>query len=291
MEKTMRPIKPMKLSSSVTPSPDLGIIPVLKMIPIERLVVDGRYQREAARNKSMILKIVREFRWSKFQPITVAAVGDYFAIIDGQHRAIAAGSHPSIASVPCWIVPQQDVPEQARTFVDINKNRTAITSVQIYYAGLAANNPDALRIRDVCSEAGVSVARYSNEVRLKNDQTMAVNSIDRLLRKAGDRVVIEGIRIIREAYPHKPQQLTAINIETIVVFLEKYGANPNFDRGRFVERLRDVSLQVALGVARVQRNNIGGSVIHHIIAELYQTYNSGLRVNRLPRLKHLKDAA
>lgn len=291
MDKHLRPIAPVKLSSSVTPSPELGIMPVPKVIPLERLVVDSRYQRDAKRGKSVILKIVREFSWSRFQPITVAKMGDYFAIIDGQHRAIAARSHPSIGAVPCWVVPDERLELQAKAFVGINKVRTAITSAQIYFAGLAANDPDAIRLKRVCEKAGVSIARYANAVSNKPDHTVAVASIDARLRKVGERPVVEALKALREAYPQKPGQLSAVFIEVLANFFARYGDAEQFDRSRFVERLRECSLHDMLDGARQQRRIFGGSVASHMLVAMVRMYNNGLRQNRLSKSEALKSAA
>jgi len=128
-----------------------------------------RIGRAAKRSKSLITRIVTEFSRSRFQPLTVAKVGDHFAIIDGQHRAIAAATHPSIASVPCWVVPH-----------------------------------DELRLKCVCETAGIVViARHNTLVRHKADHTVAVSTIDGQLRKVGDGPVIAALQALRQAYPLK----------------------------------------------------------------------------------------
>jgi hypothetical protein len=291
VDKNLRPISPVKLSSSVTPSQSLGFMPTFRMIEIHRLIVDGRYQRDAKRGKSLIIKIVKDFSWSRFQPITVAKVGDHYAVIDGQHRAIAAATHPSIASVPCWVVPQDEIEHQAKTFVGINKTRMAITSTQIYFAGLAANDPDALRIRQICNRANISVARYSTAVARKADHTNAVSSIDALLRKFGDRPVLKALQALREAYPLKTGQLSALNIEALSVFFANFGEHTTFDHARFISRLRDLSLQDVLDGARQQRRLYNGSIVSHMVAALRQTYNDGLKINRLPKSNVSRRAA
>jgi hypothetical protein len=89
----------------------LGEHSSLTWLPKILLFVDARYQRQATGRNSlrMIRRMIEEFAWSKFQPITVAEIREgshsgHYAVIDGQHRAIAAIALPSVTEVPCWIV-------------------------------------------------------------------------------------------------------------------------------------------------------------------------------------------
>lgn len=70
---------------------DLGAPPSLDWIPLERLVVDKRYQRAlGVKNERHVRRISSGFRWNRYQPIVVTEAGDNFAVIDGQHRLAAA---------------------------------------------------------------------------------------------------------------------------------------------------------------------------------------------------------
>ena len=61
------------LGSDTKPSTELGERPELMWLPKNLLYVDERYQRETAKKTSrrLIRKLVEDFSWSKFQPITV----------------------------------------------------------------------------------------------------------------------------------------------------------------------------------------------------------------------------
>jgi hypothetical protein len=89
------------------------------------------------------------------RPVIVAAVeGGKFAIVDDQHRTTAAMLR-GIESVPCQMV-QADRAQQAAAYAAVNGNATKTTP---FHARLAAGHDDALKLGDVCSAAGVTIAR------------------------------------------------------------------------------------------------------------------------------------
>ncbi|MBF0307650.1 MAG: ParB N-terminal domain-containing protein, partial [Alphaproteobacteria bacterium] len=146
----------------VVPAAHLGPRPVLNWISLDLLVVDERYQRRVnERGVKLINKIVKEFAWSRFQPLVVTgpdASGD-FPVIDGQHRLEACRRHPAVTEAPCWIVAASAVADQARAFVSVNKDRLGVTAINVFWARLAAGDPDAVWLRSICDQAGVQIGR------------------------------------------------------------------------------------------------------------------------------------
>ncbi len=133
-------------------SADLGMKPGLAWLPISNLRIDGAYQREILRNGARnIGKIARHFDWSLFGIVVVANVGDnLFAIVDGQHRTIAAAMR-GIFEVPCIII-EASPGKQAEAFAAINGAVTAISNLAIFAAEVTAGKPEAVALRDACAE-------------------------------------------------------------------------------------------------------------------------------------------
>lgn len=104
-----------------------GPAPQLEWIKIEKLVVDGQYQRGISRRGAAnIAQIAEHFDWSKFAPVIVAPLeGGQYAIVDGQHRTTAAMLR-EVPSVPCQIV-QADRAKQAAAYAAVNGNVTKTT--------------------------------------------------------------------------------------------------------------------------------------------------------------------
>ncbi len=141
-------------STDCIPHANPGTAPMLDWIPIEKLVVDDRYQRDLKReNWNAIRRIAKNFLWSRFSPVFVAPVeGGKFAIIDGQHRVHAAAMC-GVEQVPCQIV-QMTFEEQASSFAAVNGTVTKVTTWQVYKAALAAGLPWAVEATKVAENGG-----------------------------------------------------------------------------------------------------------------------------------------
>lgn len=196
-----------------------GPAPILNWINVAKLVVDVTYQREIGRRGAAnVNQIAENFDWSKFAPVIVAPVeGGVFAIVDGQHRTTAAILR-GLETVPCQVV-QADRAKQAAAYAAVNGNITKTTAQQLYHARLAAKDPEALVLADVCAAAGVEILR-KNLVRaaVKRGQTHAVTSLNRCLTIYGRDTLITALQCITETAD----------------------GNPGFVRGTIVEPLCEV---------------------------------------------------
>jgi hypothetical protein len=271
------------LTPDIKPS-KLGEHPSLTWLPKILLFVDARYQRQATSRNSLrlIRRMIEEFAWSKFQPITVAEMREgshsgHYAVIDGQHRAIAAIAHPSVTEVPCWIVSAADLGTQANVFVSVNRDRANIQPLQLYQAQLAARDPDALHIEAVCKAAGVSFALYASGGAINHlppRQTQAVTTIRRLIAAHGDGPVTASLKALAAAFPETPGQLRGQVIEAVTSVFAKYG--DQIDTVHFVAALADRDCDELIEDARKYRKIMRGSTKGAMIAALIQAYNKGM---------------
>jgi hypothetical protein len=176
-----------------------GPAPFLEWIETSKLVVDVTYQREIGRRGAVnVNQIAENFDWSKFAPVIVAPVeGGLFAIVDGQHRTTAAVLRGQ-EKVPCQVV-QADRAKQAAAYAAVNGSVTKTTAQQLYHAKLAAKDPDALALAEICLVAEVEVLR-KNLVRsgLQKGQTHAVTALNRCLAKYGRDTLITALQCITQ---------------------------------------------------------------------------------------------
>src|ERR1700681_507207 len=174
-----------------------GPAPQLHWLDIKDLVVDMTYQREIGkRGAANIRQIAENFDWSKFAPVIVAPVeGGHFAIVDGQHRTTAAMLRGQ-EKVPCQVV-QADRAKQAAAYAAVNGNITKTTAQQLYHARLAAKDPQALALAEVCAVAEVEILR-KNLVRseIQKGQTYAVTALSRCLSHYGRDTLITALQCI-----------------------------------------------------------------------------------------------
>lgn len=165
-ESTYRPISEINVGRTLDePAEIKTTIPQVVMLPLESLVVDTRYQRVIlASGRSNIRHIVENFDWMHFQPILVSPVGDdKYAIVDGQHRAIAALNHPDVSMVPAAIV-DLDPKQQAHVFAEINSRVIKVNALEIFWARFASGDEEAIRIMDCVEDADLKMIRVAGKV-------------------------------------------------------------------------------------------------------------------------------
>lgn len=256
-------------------SADIGKESEFGWIDIGLVDIDHNYQRELDARK--VAKIVAEFHWDHFGAVTLAAKADgRYSATDGQHRLKAAQLHPKVKAVPAMIISRSGMEVEAENFLVINRDRKAVTPVERYWAGLAAGDAMAARLRDVLLSSGCDVAPDSGTY--KPNLTNAVTAVSRALERYGDRAVRLSIETIRRAWPKEAKALRG----TLITALARlYEANDKADQGRMVAILMPKSFEEITSMAEAMRKLSGGdasTVLARTIAELY---NRGLSVNQI----------
>lgn len=178
-------------------STDLGMKPGLSWIPVRNLRIDPGYQREIIRNGARnIGSIAKNFDWSLFGIVVVANIGGAeFAIVDGQHRTIAAALR-GIEEVPCVII-YADPGKQAKAFAAINGNVTAISKMAIFHAEVMADDADAVALRDACAAADVTVCKYPVPANMMEmGQTLAIGTLKMAMKTYGAAHLTTALRCI-----------------------------------------------------------------------------------------------
>lgn len=174
-----------------------GKPPRLEWLPLSDLVIDPDYQREITSvGRSNIRRIAAAFNWSMFTTVMVSSVGsNKYAIVDGQHRCTAAALC-GVDRVPCAII-EAAPGEQAKAFRAINGNVTRMHTLSLFHAAVAAGEPDALRIAEICRSAGVTVMRSPTPAaEMKPGQTNVVLAIGKALQRFGDKVTELALRTV-----------------------------------------------------------------------------------------------
>lgn len=196
---------------------DPGPEPKLEWIDLSTLIVDHSYQREAHQLHAQ--KILKAFRWAYFQAITVTPLENgKYAVIDGQHRIMAVRNHPSVERVPCVVVGPATVAEQAKGFVIMNEMHKRITPVEMYWAGLAAEDPEYLRIAHMLGRAGLDVHTQSGGATPPRT-TLAINTIRKVYRRHGEQYLEAALGAMVKAWPTTPNSSGATIIEASELIL------------------------------------------------------------------------
>jgi ParB-like nuclease domain. len=125
---------------------------VLKHISKHKLLIDPEYQRDCQQGK--VLKMAREWSWIACGVITVGQRGTEFYAIDGQHRILAARKRNDIDLLPCIVFPTKDERAEASAFLTTNLFRTGVAPLSKFKALLCAEDPAALIVQELITEAG-----------------------------------------------------------------------------------------------------------------------------------------
>ena len=118
-------------------------------------------------------------------------------MIDGQHTAIAAASHPGIGEIPIMVVAADDQATRASAFVGHNQDRLGVTPMQLHYAKVTAGDPLAIAVQSACEESGASIVRNNfGGKKWKPGETTAVSSIGKLVAQNGHEMAVRVLRIL-----------------------------------------------------------------------------------------------
>lgn len=204
MQDNIRPIAPISLAGLTPTQPATGM-PICEVVDPSRLFVDPAYQRNVGENgMRQIRRIIEGFDWAKFKPpICAYAECDgqtILKVLDGQHTAIAAASHPDIDLIPVMIVEAADTIAQAKAFIGQNTDRLGVTTLQLHQAALAAADEDAQTLELVCARANVKILRTTNAYTgTGSRQTIAIKQIEALVSRRGSQLAREILEVLANA--------------------------------------------------------------------------------------------
>lgn len=222
----------------ITPNEIDGAEPIFEWIDPRKLLVDEAYQRNLSeRSITLIRKIVSGWSWAKFKPPIVVQTDEGLEVVDGQHTAIGAASHPGIRKIPVMLVEAATLEERAGAFLGHNADRIAVTPLQMHHAAVLSGDETHLTIHQVCERAGVRIPRYLPATR--PGDCVAVSTIKGLISRRGAmgaRKVLEisarakstpvGAAEIRavETLLHEPDYAGRVDPEDITTVLLGLGA-------------------------------------------------------------------
>lgn len=191
----MRNIEPFSIPG-IEPASVSTEKPVFREAKPTDLMVDAAYQRNLTeRSVTLIRKIVSNWDWAAFKPPVTVEVGDELHIVDGQHTATAASIHPEIDTIPVMVVRAEQQNSRASAFVKHNRDRVAVTPMQLHHSLLAAGDETSIDIDAACTRAGVRILKQPPAMgRFKIGETVAIAAIRALVNRrhvSGARQVLE----------------------------------------------------------------------------------------------------
>lgn len=253
----------------------IGTKPQADWISVDLIDIDHNYQRDI--DERRVRKLLREFHWSKFGSVILVAKEDgRYNCTDGQHRLEAARLHPLINSVPAVINPAADTKSEAISFLAINRDRKAVSTVEQYWAGLQAGDPEFTRLKAVLDATGCEVAPAAGVI--KPNVTNSVSTLIRAIRAYGEGAVKQAITITRQAWPNDNKALKGTTIASLSRLIRN---NNSLDSDRMAVLLSRKTQTDIAGHAESIRKISGGTAETAITKTLVEIYNKGLSINTI----------
>lgn len=220
----------------------LGSPPMIEWIRPHDLSVDPSYKRsiENEASRRLIASIASKFDWRLFAPLIASRRPDGSkVIIDGQHRWAAALRRGDLAHLPCCLFSYETPEEEARMFIVANRARKPMNRLDDFYAAVAAADEDALEIRRLVSEAGLTVARQMSVAARRPGEISFTSSIAAALRRQGEAVVSAALTSMSEAFAG---EVVAQGSSVFNALVQLFAAPPaDFDPDELVPALRKVN--------------------------------------------------
>lgn len=188
---------------------DPGEVPVLDWIDKGLIGIDPTYQRGL--DEARVQRILDWFAWDSFGAVVIAPAADgRFHCTDGQHRLEAAKRHPNVTVVPAIIIHATGVQAEAENFVTLNKDRKNPTPLDIYWAELAAKDPEAVTASQVAERAGVTILRYlAGSTKYQPGNTMAIGGLRALIDRRGAMKARQILELVKSLAPISANHLKA----------------------------------------------------------------------------------
>lgn len=177
-------IRPMKFPN-IVPSTDVGVEPRTEWVNPTSIFVDEKYQRGLGKSSIKLIKnIITNWNWNRMKPPIVVEHKNGYEVIDGQHTAIAAASHPDIVRIPVYIVQADQIKDRAESFVSHNNNRIPVSKSQIFYSRIAAGDEEAAHILEICESEGINILKNPT-LNPKPGDTQSITELERIYKNGG----------------------------------------------------------------------------------------------------------
>lgn len=247
----------------------------LELVPVASLLIDPAYQRKITqRGKAEIKCIVTAFSWARFGAISVARMDDAFAVIDGQHRAIAAHIL-GIAHVPA-VVSDADTSSQAGDFLGINTVRSGMQATDKFRARVAAGDKDAVKVAKMMENFEIDFDIAADGTPLKPRTTRSVSTVEKLAKRFGHGTVGTAIESLVESQPDELDLLSSFAIEATVILTARV-IESEADLDRMDAVLQEMDFIDLRERARLITKASGGRTGRHGGKLLIDAYNKGRR--------------
>lgn len=185
-----------------TYNPKKGGMPVLQWMPPKMLGAERSYQRSVdnTASRALIIRIAKNWDWDLCQPFIVSQREDRsLYVVDGQHRLAAAIMRNDIDQLPCFVCALPDLASEADRFVQFNKNRKSLSSLDLWKASAASGDTAALKITASVARVGLRISGTTNNT-VGTDALTNIGGLQRCYRKQSIDQLSAVLDVLANAY-------------------------------------------------------------------------------------------
>lgn len=216
------------------------------------IVVDHRYQRPE--KQALIDRISTEFKWTSFGTVTCYRRNGVLYAVDGQQRLQAAlQQDPVPKAVPTIVYPEETIQKEAKTFLDIQVNRKAVTALEKHKASILAKDPPTLAIVRAVEAAGFQIGEDAYDAK----QIAAVRTLHKIYEDIGEEGVLQTLVQVRDAWGEDRAAITAPMLRGVGDVLEDLG--DGYERAKVTAALRRSDPAALMRQSSAFRFEMGGS--------------------------------
>ena len=120
-------------------------------------------------------------------------------------------------------------------FVAANRSRKAMNRLDDFHAALAAGDEEAHTVQLLVTDAGLKIARNTSSSAWAPGEIAFTGSIATVLRKHGDAIAAQALKLIAEAFPDQK----VVHSGSLFLGLVKFITNPpeDYDQDRLFQTL------------------------------------------------------
>jgi hypothetical protein len=245
------------------------------MLPIEKLFVDERYQRNL--NMKMVRRIAENFDNKAMGVLTVSKRDFGYAIIDGQHRYYAA-KKIGIKVLECEVFEWLSLPDESKLFSTINMSRGKVRMIDQFRSMLVANEDDARNIVDILDSLELKIGKHTSNKGIKNTIS-CVGTLLEFYKKIGFNEFYQSLSLLKDAYSGDWRSLDQKFVGGFCIFFNRY--HKEFNRDEFLQRLSKVPITEIIRDARTVVEFDGVNSKNAVAKMLLKIYNKGRRSRQL----------
>lgn len=251
-------------------------------VPVTQCFRDMTYQRPT--NEARVRKMRDEFDPDLLGVVTLSDRGEKsiprYAILDGGHRVdlyvLMDWNDQQILS---QVYKDLTLQQEAHIYAIMNSERVRPTTLNLFLARVAANEPAAVLLKEAVEAGG---AMLSTDYRPGARYFRAIAEAERVFRVAGPEVVRQAVWCMTEAWSSRQEQDTYPGSVFSGIAYILHHFKGRVDVLTLGEKLKDVTPHLIMNQSKAMKDVTRHQMVVCTASVIAQVYNKFLRSRRLP---------